>query len=254
MAVYLQACICQPVNLCETERRPRRKIMSEVRSSQNLAGSNTGGSPNRTYSLDFWIGLKTAEGENSAYIQLNDGFGIESLGETGMKRMQNKMAAGPMYCGAYKLGPAYNLDALPNAAENAVKVFWLPWKDKEITSADRKDFEKSDCQFFMTARLEGCRFVLTKDKVLHVAANVLGAEEGSAGSARRDLAQFQAVGDVPSRRLSISTSNINEEWSGYPYESQAFVFGINFDGIWKYKALIKTSIHDMGKWTTFIDV
>ena len=219
----------------------------------NMSSSSGGGSPNYTYSLAFWKTVATAAGDNTFQILPGNGFGITTSDSPAGNNMQSQTPAGAMFCGARETGKAYTLDLLPQKAENAVPVYWLPWKDKATTSVDRKDFEGSKCEFFMTPRLEGCRFVLTKDKILHVASNAGGAAEGSGGSATRDIAQSKETGGAPSRRLSISTSDINDEWAGYPYAYQACVFGIKFGATWKYKALMKSKADDMGQWTSYID-
>ncbi len=210
-------------------------------------------SSGKAYSQEFWDLLKEADGAFDGHINMAAGFGVESVGPIGDKHMQSKTAQGVIHCGAYKTGASFNLDVVDADTPNAVKVFWLPWVDKRVTHADRKDFETTDCQFFLTARLEGCRFALTAEKVLHVASNAGGALEGALGSATRDRAQEVVGGKVPSRRLSISSSNVNTDWEGYPYTPQAFVFGINYGETWKYKALIRQRLDDKGSWTTFMD-
>jgi hypothetical protein len=185
---------------------------------------------------------------------LREGFGIVNDGGT----MQSALAIGPMYCAAEDnaAGNAVFLDVVAADVANAVKVYWLPWKDKNTTVANRVDFE-NDCAFFMTPRLEGCRFVLTATQVLHVASNALGAVEGAAGSAARDKAEAAATGGAAARRLSISTTNINDAWGGYPYEKQAFVFGVRMEGTWRYKGLIYQdptgADAPFGQWTTFMN-
>jgi hypothetical protein len=189
------------------------------------------------YTMDFWTGLRTATGANSRRIILCEGFGIKAT-DTGM---ESKSPEGFYYCCASinNTDDVVSLDLLSESSDNTVRSYWLPWKDNRTTSAARAVFEDDpDCNYFMTPRLEGCRFVLTADKVLHVAANALNAIEGAAGSATRDKAERAVIGDARSRRLSISSTNINDEWSGYPYEKQAFVFGVKLEDAWQYKALI----------------
>jgi hypothetical protein len=94
-----------------------------------------------------------------------------------------------------------------------VKVYWLPWKDKLIASAKRSEFE-SDCDYFMTAKLEGCRFVLTKELVLHIASNVRNALPGSLGSITRTMAEAKLTKEARSRRLSISMADVAEGYYG----------------------------------------
>jgi len=205
------------------------------------------------YTMQFWNGLAAATGDNQLHIMLRDGFGIKSED----RKLLSKLPQGEMYCAAEAGGGGntLRLDVVEAETENAVKVYWLPWRDGETTLADRVDFENSDCSFFMTPRLEGCRFVLTEHQVLHVASNANHAAEGSAGSRTRDYATEQVIGDARSRRLSISTTNINDDWAGYPYEKQAFVFGVKIEDAWKYKALMylnpQVAGPPFGQWTTF---
>lgn len=204
----------------------------------------------------FWNSLKTQTGKSTiGVIQLGGDF-------EGIPGEASKLAQGPVYCCATENAVGFVLTPHGEQGENCVKVYWLPWKDREVAVADRKDFEP-DCQFFMTAKLEGCRFVLTKDQVLHVAANVSGAKSTIQGSRLRTEAERKVTGGANSRRLSISVELKRE--GHYKYGNArgggyAFVFGVNQgDGIWTYKALRRPVgdgddnwIEFDDNWTTFI--
>lgn len=205
-------------------------------------------SPNTTCTMEFWEALKTATGANALGTIILEG---DFTGEYGKKSRQEQ---GKVRCCAIKSGKGYKLSPRGDACENSVIVYWLPWETMKVTSAERKNFETSDCQFFMTAKLEGCRFVLTKDLVLHVANNASGALDGEFGSKTRTEAEIAVTGGKSSRRLSISNKSISNEMGWYGYGWCAFAFGIKSEGGWTYKALMKRGVDDQGTWITFIDL
>ena len=148
---------------------------------------------------------------------------------------QSMLTQGTYYCCATKRTGGFELTSHEQQCDHSVKVYWLPWIRFKVTEANRTDFE-GDCEFFMTPKLEGCRFVLTQQKVLHIASDVHNASPTSQGSWRRTEAEEKITGkDTPSRRLSINTAF--ERIGHYKYEGTAYVFGMKFQGGWKYMAL-----------------
>lgn len=206
-----------------------------------------------TYSTEFWNKLETEVGEATAAILQGTGHTVSRNQEGGY---QSTLDAGFYYCGA-----AYNpdqtlvtLDISAEQAENSVKIYWLPYKKGATTSILRSAYEgEESCRYFMTPRLEGCRFVLTEDKVLHVASDASGAADGSRGSATRDRAVIAVADGKRTRSLSISSNTMSDEWTGYPYEFQAWAFGFRKDGIWTYKSVIRTSSQTNGTWAIFMN-
>ena len=205
------------------------------------------------YASLFWETLEAETGDAKATILQGNGHSIKQNNDGGYQSSQD---AGFCHCGAY-----YNpdktfvtLDIISDPVENSVKIYWLPYKKGSVTSALRSDYENDQtCQYFMTPRLEGCRFVLTPDKVLHVASDASGAAAGPLGSEKRTAATTAVIGAQSSRRLSISSNTMNADWDTYGYDFQAWTFGFRREGSWQYKSLIRTDKDKPGQWTTFIN-
>jgi hypothetical protein len=122
----------------------------------------------------------------------------------------------------------------------------MPWKSGHTVYAERRWFEDSKCDYFLTAQLSGCRFVVTGQHVLHIASDVNNADSGRSGSATRDAAEKVVTGGAWSRRLSINGSDL------HGYSHLALAFGIRqSDGSWTYKVL-KYRAGQAGEWSTLI--
>jgi len=190
----------------------------------------------------FWDELKNAQGANQiGNITLPDS---SLFGEELKPPGQNN--GGLIYVSAvpFKYGSGYKLIATPDLEhEGAVPVYWVPWKNGTTVYARRSWYENSICEYFMTTRLSGCRFVLTANEVLHIASNAGGALDGFLGSKTRHEVQRSLIGNVRSRRVSIGREDdVN-------YKSFALVFGMRIArGRWIYKSLEYTLGQDGGRW------
>ncbi|MBB5190663.1 hypothetical protein HNQ50_001385 [Silvimonas terrae] len=111
------------------------------------------------------------------------------------------------------------------------RVYFVPWKKYETVHADRNWFENSNCNYFMTTPLSGCRFVLTHNQVLHVAADASYSPEPPYGTGDRTKAEHAVTGGAPSRRLSQTSSS-----GGFRYKKTSVVFGMRTPTGWVYKA------------------
>ncbi|WP_448653603.1 hypothetical protein ACSHWC_10920 [Pseudomonas fluorescens] len=144
-------------------------------------------------------------------------------------------------------------------------VYWLPWRNGQITSATLSDLNRSGCQYFLTSTFSGCRFVVTEDKVAHVAW--LQSGFGSTSGAR-DLSEWNRLhGARPPlmrRKLSItgvggsnmgavrnqsSTYGVGEGSDGAD-PGRAVVMGYIAGVRWKFKALIYSN--ELAYWHPFV--
>lgn len=136
------------------------------------------------------------------------------------------------------------------AVNNTIELYWLPWKDGEITRASIKELNDSGCKYFMTSTFSGCRFVATETEVSHVAFSQAGF--GFDTAARNASEQLSRGGARPffRRTLSITSSgermaSVNDQQSTYGaghngqmWTGNAVVLGYRVDLGWNFKALI----------------
>lgn len=129
----------------------------------------------------------------------------------------------------------YNLEETTESGKDVQIVYWLPWKDTMATSAKRSAYESSDCNFFMTTALTGCRFTLTPTLVVHVAHSAY-AGTGTATQGR-SLVEEKITGprsDATFRAMSGNPQHAND--ISYTVQHKSLVFGMkNHDSTWTYK-------------------
>lgn len=174
----------------------------------------------------------------------------------------------------YRFG--YTLKGSRDRTPDSVPVYFLPWKQDNIVFALREWYEHSLCDFFITSKLTGCRFVLTHNEVLHIASQINGAKPHE--SHKRSAAEAAFLDPAkPRRRYSYTGSNPalrnksdEEEASdgaavsasssvpvargpfGYGGRS-ALVFGAKMaDGSWIYKALSYELRDTAGHWEELV--
>jgi hypothetical protein len=153
-----------------------------------------------SYSEDFWIALRAADGDNTmGNIILSVALAWEQLQPPGSN---NK---GVRYVGATALGvelAASTWSHRPRHLLGRSRSTGCPTR-KVRSYAERAWFEYSKCEYFMTTQLSGCRFVITESRVMHVASDVLGAQ--SEDSKTRDKAELPLVeGARTVRRMSFT--------------------------------------------------
>lgn len=192
-----------------------------------------------TDSRNFWNDLAIVQGANTlGYIVLGAGL-EEELKPPG----QNN--GGLRYCSVKRSGMQWTLTAATTRqSPTDVSIYWMPWLRGETVYAQRSWYENSVCEYFLTSQLSGCRFVLTKHQVLHIASTAKGAPSGSMGSHLRTQAENEVTGGTRSRRFSINGGDEG-------YKHYALAFGIKREGIWSYKAL-RYGSSNMGEWVTLI--
>ncbi|HEX5719914.1 MAG TPA: hypothetical protein VF179_27415 [Thermoanaerobaculia bacterium] len=141
----------------------------------------------------------------------------------------------------------YQLRATEGGGPNVEEVYWLPWLDQQVTSAMRADFENSHCNFFLTTGLTGCRFTVSPDLVLHVAATAGGGTHASRSQVEEELTGPR---NPLTRRLSSTHTGAANDFH-YPGLHRTLVFGIKrHAGAWTYK--IFRTHPPPGSWETLL--
>jgi len=200
----------------------------------------------KSYTNDFWDALQSANGANTMGNIILVGDFTDQLKSAGNN---NK---GLKYAGATKNlgGEGYTVTCQNESFTGSVPIYWLPWLKNETVYAERAWFEKSKCEYFVTSALSGCRFVLTPQHVIHIAAEVCHA--GGKDGAQNEITK----GDPRARKMSVSINASNEQGYGNYRERTerglGLVFGMRRDGIWTYKALKYTLGSTGGTWETMI--
>lgn len=155
---------------------------------------------------------------------------------------------GVIQCCAIFLGETQGYRITKCTCPASKTVYWLPYVSGAVTFVDRADYEGS-CDFFLTALFSGCRFALERDRVMHIARNVLSNE--SRGG-RENAMQKHQTGDTRPRTASMDDTNMARfvMYSGdAKYHGTSFVCGINM-GHWKYMICEKVKDPASGQWHT----
>lgn len=133
-------------------------------------------------------------------------------------------------------GGGFLLLASDTGGPNCANVYWLPWMNHAATSAKRSLFE-TDCDFFMTSGMSGCRFSLTPTMVLHVANSPF--KESNRTPGERTMIEEGITGPRP-----VGTARVVSEAIAHPNDTQynhmygALIFGMKLHtGNWAYKVL-----------------
>jgi hypothetical protein len=226
-------------------------------------GAATAAVGGEAHSTTFWTDLKAQAGANT-------------LGRLVFSATFADQAAGRLPCCAIAATGATGHRIVQCNCAASKSVYFLPYGRELVTVATRADYEAGagKADFFMTYPLTGCRFVLTKTQVLHIANNVTSGLPAKVdelpvdASKRRTAAELKVTGKGNlGRRLSVTGLSV-ESYSaegdeldyGYGAENAAIVFGMDMSGastpgVWKYVFLIQepSSKGTAGTWTTFIN-
>src|SRR6478609_10557654 len=118
------------------------------------------GASTPSHSATFWSTLKEQTG------------GKNTLGRISFDSTFASKKNGVLTCCALAFTGGHQI--VPCECNLSKMVFYLAYENYKTAAANRADFEgtNSKCEFFLTYPLTGCRFVLTKTQVLHIANNV----------------------------------------------------------------------------------
>lgn len=164
---------------------------------------------------EFWQNLSA---------QLHD---ADIVGSIDTKFIEDKLAAkGVCNIRATKVGNQTRLEIVDGAeaGEHIQKVYFLPHVLHDISTVSRADLDRSECDFFLTTPLTGCRFVVTKEVVSHVFASAGGNDN----SLSRDKAQERAG-------IPTEGPNLIRSFSASEYGGRGFACGVKVDGKWAFK-------------------
>jgi len=163
--------------------------------------------------------------------------------------------------------------------KDIANVYWLPWSSGLDSTFEQllgsefvtiEDLNISDCQFFMTSNLSGCRFVATDKYLTHISKAHLstlyfkgGSDVADDANARDKAEETLITRYKPTKRLALSPSNTNSSFcKSMPYSSHysyhdvdtAFVIGIKTGETWtrKYLKYLEGEVYcpDNGTWHT----
>jgi hypothetical protein len=219
--------------------------------SATTTTTDTGASAS-SHSATFWSALKDQTGGKNTVGRII--FGQAFVGKKN----------GALTCCASAYGGGHQI--VPCECKLSKMVYYLAYESYKTVVANRADFEggNSKCEFFLTYPLTGCRFVLTKTQVLHIANNVnqgaMSQVEPTAlhGSSRRTIAENQVLGNKVERRRLSYTNFATEHDDDQTYsakntlipENTAIVLGMNLGGnngpLWKYMFLIQPPVGKTG--------
>lgn len=176
-------------------------IKDEESKSEN-GGSSSSGDADKRDNIVFWDLLKN----NRSRIKQVEGKGVLLAGD---KSFATHGAS--IYVSAKKTGECH-WELSKQIGHDWTKVYLLNYSAKKVTCVQRSDYE-SDHEFFITVELSGCRFTITDEFVLHIAADVGLSYES--GHVRRDKAEQTALKNkAPNMRRRVS---ITERPGTQPY-------------------------------------
>ncbi|UZE84766.1 hypothetical protein [Pseudomonas viciae] len=199
--------------------------------------------------IAFWEGLRThRDGPNTLGFIQDDQTLKDELKASGNNN------GGLLHISAFHKGDSFTLSGSPAPLPGSVPVYWLPWKKGTTVYAQRDWYEHSICQYFMTTKLTGCQFVITKKLVLHIASDANGAFDFDSGSGTRKAVREGIIGNAPFRKMSVTDFRVTSDKGkhfGYGRDTEgsaerkkdllrthALIFGMREkDGHWTYKSL-----------------
>jgi len=132
-------------------------------------------------------------------------------------KLTTTFKTGPLAISARRDTPSSFLLEVDSDTVRKQSVFWLPWLHGNVALAKRSDYEAvgSQIDYFFTAGLDGCTFLLTETAVMHVAADyakgVVHAAQG-----HTVVAQFRPADYQPTLK------------------NRGFVFGVRNGSDWYY--------------------
>jgi hypothetical protein len=218
---------------------------------------------------NFWTAIEAANGANAmGVIRLCGALDLEG----GALNPQ-----GPVWVHAgersgnepgYDLTPVANNDA---GSDEIKQVYWLPWKNRSVEKVLNSKLDSSNCRYFLTSMLTGCRFVATDTLVAHVSNEQGTAQEPTTNQAGRDHAESGILMEplaTHRRKLSISAvqpepekngMNWGDDWDivhsyqrdGKVGAGSAFVIGYKTHAGWTYKWLkhLENKNRPSGTWS-----
>jgi hypothetical protein len=154
---------------------------------------------------EFWA-LLAKSSDRWAFTALNPEVALSTTFATGRLAVSARADTAT----SYRLG-------VGGAPEQRKWIFWLPWLHGRVAAAPRSDYEPkgSGMDYFFTAGLDGCTFLLTATSVMHVAADYAAGPAGAA-TGHEVLAEFG-----PRQYQRESTG-------------RGFVFGVRRGKAWEY--------------------
>jgi hypothetical protein len=132
-------------------------------------------------------------------------------------KLTTTFKTGPLAISARRDTPHSFLLEVASDTNRKQSVLWLPWLHGNVAVANRSDYERagSKIDYFFTAGLDGCTFLLTETAVMHVAADYA---KGVAHAAQGHtvVAQFRPADYQPT------------------LTNRGFVFGVRSGSSWYY--------------------
>lgn len=94
----------------------------------------------------------------------------------------------------------------PPIQTDSVYAYWLPWRQFEVTTVSLATLDASGCNYFLTSEFSGCRFVITNDRIQHVAWGAGQYHDGTSLDRDKALVQSWQGTPAPTRARTYSYS------------------------------------------------
>ncbi|MGB3126343.1 MAG: hypothetical protein WBB95_21235 [Pseudomonas sp.] len=221
----------------------------------------------------FWSSLHELNGPATQRISITGKFAYEASDGRCHPQGRTRVVTSLATEGRVFLGDAPHPKSEGMMWSDSGDIYWLPWRNGEVTQATYADMDALGCTFFMTSLFTGCRFVATETKVAHIAFSQGALGNNTLG---RDLGELTSMhtGPLPVARRKLTIDGTNGiDWGTHNnvttsygsgvtnmpdgsggtsqvYQGQAVVLGYKSDRVWRFKTLINQNGNYV--WSTLV--